>query len=201
MRNLILFSVAALLLVSTSSVKADTVGDYMPPAVRSIDRTCLPAGPIKPAVPMFLGDLNEKYQEIANIDSYVAMDKCEATTKLQLKDLQAKGQAVGADALIRVRILKNDIQGWKENPDTPFFSVHQGGSSDYFYRATAIRYLRPPVGEPEEMGVKVAVSSPVNQTSPLIDTNQILKLNRGKNRRSEVTVPEVYTTQKAQGQP
>lgn len=177
---------------------ADDCCGHNPP-IRSIDRTCLPAGAPRPNLPLYKTDLQEHYQEIATIDSYVSADKCDDTTRLQLKDLQAKGQAVGADALIRVRLLSNKITGWQENPETPFFSVKQGTGEDYFFRATAIKYLRWPKAEPRPMEVKVATKAPNTQVSPLVDTNQLLKINRGKTRRNEVTVPEVYTTQQSQG--
>src|SRR5690606_41065564 len=70
------------------------------------------------------------------------------------------------------------IRGWKENPDTPFWSVEQGESKDYFYRATAIKYVRPPAGEPVPAARKTASAPIVTQSSPLIDTNQLLKLAR-----------------------
>lgn len=163
------------------------------PSVRSIDRTCLPAGPQRFDVPLFNTDLAEMYQEIATVDSFVSTDKCEDTTRHQLIDLQAKGQRIGADAMIRVRVLANDIRGWQENPDTPFWSVKQGESQDYFFRATAIKYLRPPSGTPRQAPVPQA-PPPVTTVSPLINTNELLKLNNNRTRRHEMTVPEVYTT-------
>lgn len=169
------------------------------PPIRSIDRNCLPAGAPRADLPLYTSDLNAHYQEIANVDSYISTDKCEDTTRMQLKDLQAKGQAIGADALIRVRPLKNRITGFKENPDTPFWSVKQGESSDFFYRATAIKYLKWPAAEPEPIPAQTASPVAVTQTSPLIDTNQLLKLNTDRTRRHEMTVPEVYTTQQPRG--
>lgn len=150
-------------------------------------------------MPLYTSDLNAHYQEVANVDSFISMDKCEDTTRMQLKDLQAKGQAIGADALIRVRPLANKVTGWKENPDTPFWSVKQGESSDYFYRATAIKYIKWPTSEPEAIPAQTASPVAVTQTSPLIDTNQLLKLNTDRTRRHEMTVPEVYTTQQTRG--
>jgi hypothetical protein len=199
MRNFTLFAIA--LCISGAPVlpaSADDCCGHNPP-IRSIDRTCLPAGAPRPDLPLYTSDLAEQYQEIANVDSYISTDKCADTTRQQLKDLQAKGQAIGADALIRVRPLANNIQGWKENPDTPFWSVRQGASKDYFYRATAIKYLRWPKAEPKPLAVKASAQATAKQSSPLIDTNELLKLNRGKTHRNEVTVPEVYTTQQAQG--
>src|SRR5690606_38841160 len=129
--------------------------------------------------------------EIATVDSFISADKCEDTTRHQLKDLQAKGQSIGADALIRTRMLANDVRGWKENPDTPFFSVEQGYSEDYFFRATAIKYLRRPEGEPKPMAVP-APRPAVTTISPLINTNDLLKINTDRTHRREVTLPEVY---------
>lgn len=186
-----------LLSVAPLAAQVDCCGSN--PPIRSIDRTCLPAGAPKPNLALYTTDLAEQYQEIATVDSYISTDKCEDTTRMQLKDLQAKGTAIGADALIRVRPLHNNIRGWKENPDTPFFSVEQGESKDFFYRATAIKYVKQPVGEPIAAARKTASGPVVTQSSPLIDTNQLLKLNTDRTRRHEMTVPEVYTTQQSTG--
>jgi len=169
------------------------------PPIRSIDRTCLPAGSPRPNLPLYTSDLAAQYQEVAVVDSFISTDKCDDTTRNQLKDLQAKGQAIGADALIRVRPLNNRVRGWQENPDTPFFSVRQGQSKDYFYRATAIKYLKTPATEPEPLPMNVASQPTATQSSPLIDTNQLLKVNTDRTRRYEMTVPEVYTTQPPAG--
>lgn len=190
-----------LVLCSLGAVPAmaqiDCCGDK--PPIRSIDRTCLPAGAPRPDLPLYGSDLAEKYVEIANVDSFISTDKCEDTTRYQLKDLQAKGQTIGADALIRVRLLANNIRGWQENPDTPFWSVKQGESKDFFFRATAIKYVEWPKAEPKPMPMKKSAAPVATQTSPLIDTNQLLKLNTDRTERYEMTVPEVYTTQQPHG--
>ncbi len=182
-------------LMTTDGVSQTGVTVVKPrvPAVRSIDRTCLPAGAPQADMPLFTTDLAEQYQEVANLDSFISTDRCADTTRLQLKDLQAKGQHIGADALIRVRLLANDVRGWRENPDTPFWSVMQGESKDYFFRATAIKYLRRPAGDPVQVAVPPP-PPPATTVSPLIDTNELLKLNNNRTRRHEMTVPEVYTT-------
>lgn len=191
-------NVSALLTVfciTAMSASLTAQPDSPVPPIRSIDRTCLPAGPPRQDLPLYTTDLAEQYQEVATIDSFLSTDKCEDTTRQQLKDLQAKGQAAGADALIRVRPLANNFTGWQENRDTPFWSVKQGSSKDYFFRATAIKYRKWPQGEPQPMAIRVAEKPRTAEVSPLVDTNQLLKLNRGRARRNEVSVPEVYTTQ------
>lgn len=121
------------------------------PPVRPIDKSCLGCnGPSRGVVPLYRADLLVKYQEMAYIDSFVAMDNCSDTVQAQLKDVQTKARAVGADAVIRVRLLNNKVRGFQEDPNTPFFSVRQGESRDYFFRGTAVRYLEPVQGEPEE---------------------------------------------------
>lgn len=175
------------------------------PPIRSIDRTLLPAGAPRPELPIYMSDLNEKYQEIATIDSYITDNKCMDTLVKQARDVQAKGQAVGADAVIRVRSLSNKIRGFKENPDTPFFSVRQGESNDYFVRGTAIKYLVWPKTEPQALPLREAEQDLVKQAAPIVDTNSLLNFNtdrrdRDRNDRfNEVTVPEVYSTQPTQG--
>jgi len=198
MRNVINFLTpaafgAGVLLLALPAVAQDSCCGNLPP-VRSIDRTCLPAGPPRPDLPLYTTDLAEQYQEIATVDSFRSDEKCDDTTRRQMKDLQAKGQAIGADAMIRVRMLANNIRGWKENNETPFFSVKQGESKDYFFRATAIKYLRWPKGEPQPATAHTASAPQQSATTPLVDTNELLKINNNRTRRHEMTVPEVYTT-------
>lgn len=179
-------------LAAAAPAQTDLCSSDLPP-VRAIDRTCLPAPAAKTQIALYNTDLAEHYQEIATVDSFLSDNKCEDTTRAQLKDLQAKGEGLNADALIRVRMLSNRAQGWKENNETPFFSVKQGQSNDYFFRATAIKYLRLPAGAPTQVAVPVPRADVVT-VSPLIDTNELLKLNNNKTRRHEMTIPEVYTT-------
>jgi hypothetical protein len=199
MRNIFLSAALFSCLTAGAVAAPDNCCGNIPP-IRSIDRTCLPAGAPQADLPMYNTDLAEQYQEIATVDSYISTDKCADTTRNQLRDLQAKGQGIGADAMIRVRMLANQVRGWKENPETPFFSVKQGESQDYFFRATAIKYLRPPQGEPK-LAAAPAPRPAITTVSPLIDTNDLLKLNNNRTQRHEMTVPEVMTTNQPQGAP
>jgi hypothetical protein len=164
------------------------------PPIRPIDKTCLPAGRSKP-VPLFRGDLLVKYQEVANIDSFLSDDNCSDTAKLQLKDLQAKGCAIGADALIRVRLLTNNVRGFQVNPDTPFWSLKQGAANDYFYRATAIKYLEPVSGEPEAVTVQNIVPAQPGKGKAKGDafgTDKLFRKKKGQQQKA--TVPEALST-------
>jgi hypothetical protein len=170
------------------------------PPIRAIDKTCLPAGPALSDLPLFQGDLAVKYQEVAVVDSYIAFDKRSETVKTQLKDLQAKGQAIGADALIRVRPLVRRVSGWQENPATPFWSVKQGESNDHFFRATAIKYLENVHGTPTSIALKAGKGKAAKQNeTPVLDTNRLLKVHQEHRRPENVSVPEVFTTQQATG--
>lgn len=165
------------------------------PPIRPIDKTCLPAGTSPKVVPLYRADVAAKHQQIAYIDSFVAFDNCTDTVQKQLKDLEAKARTTGADALIRVRLLRNRVIGYKENPYTPFFDVMQGESEDYFFRAIAIKYLEPVPEEPEMVPIVVSPQPEVRgragdrRRSPFSAGNM---LNRGdrRNRRFE-RVPNV----------
>lgn len=207
MRTLTIITIFAVV-GTTAPTLAQTACCGHNPAIRAIDHTCLPAGAPRPELPIYMTDLNEKYQEIATIDSFITDNKCMDTLVKQARDVQTKGQAVGADAVIRVRSLSNKITGFKENPDTPFFSVRQGESNDYFVRGTAIKYLVWPKAEPQALPLKQTEDILARQAAaPIVDTGSILNFDtdRGRNRDDfyrrfdEVTVPEVYSTQPTQG--
>jgi hypothetical protein len=185
-------------LLNTSDAVSGCCSDN--PPIRSLDKTCLPAGSKKAEPPLFQGDLAVKYQEVAIVDSYIAVDKYSNTVQKQLRDLQAKGEAIGADALIRVRPLNRKVYGWQENPATPFWSVKQGESNDHFFRATAIKYLEQIHGHPTSIPLKTAGGGAVKQNqTPVLDTNRLLKVHAEKQRPQNVSVPEVYTTQQSPG--
>ncbi len=201
MRILMIFSLAAVVLATaTASAQVDCCGKN--PPIRPIDRTCLPAGAPRAELPIYMTDLNEKYQEIATIDSYFADNKRMETVVKQARDIQAKGQAVGADAVIRVRPLANKVHGFKENPDTPFFSVKQGSSEDYFVRGTAIKYIVWPKAEPQALPLKAVEQDLAKKAAPtIVDTSKILNFNsdRNRDRREQLIVPQLYGTQQAEG--
>jgi hypothetical protein len=187
---------AASIVLMPASVFAEAQCCQPKPPIRPIDKTCLPAGRPK-KLALYRSDLQAKYQEIAHIDSFISDNNCSDTVRAQLKDLQQKGTVIGADAMIRVRLLANKVTGYQENPDTPFFSLKQGTANDYFYRATAIKYLEPPPAEPKELTVNL-------DTTPLPEKTKIKStdpLNAGKlfgskksNQPRDVTVPEVINT-------
>ncbi len=158
------------------------------PPIRVIDKTCLPAGSSPKVVPLFRADVNAKYQQIAYIDSFVALDNCSDTVQKQLKDLQAKARQTGADALVRVRLLKNRVRGFKEDPYTAFFSVTPGASDDYFFRATAIKYLERVPEEPETVPIVVANQMDRRRERDALSTNRLLGTD---SRRRFERVPNV----------
>lgn len=122
--------------------------------VRPIDRACLPAGTSPAEIPLYRGDVLAKYTELATVDSF-ACSQCYATDGMEpavvqdmLQDLQEKARSVGADAVIRVKMLGNQVAGFKENARTPFWSVEQGEWKEPFFRGIAIKYTTPQKGEP-----------------------------------------------------
>lgn len=192
-RLLVCTVVAITCSIGTAQDSPSCCGDK--PPIRPIDKTCLPAGTAH-KVPLYRSDLAAKYQEIANVDSYTATDNCSDTVRLQLKDLQSKGRVIGADALIRVRLLANKVTGYQENPDTPFWSVKQGTSNDFFYRGTAIKFLEPQPAEPKELVVNTEVPAlpekKLKKSSDPFGADKLFKKKRKEPR--DATAPEVTST-------
>lgn len=124
------------------------------PHIRPIDGHCLPAGVSPPEIPLYQGEIATNHAKIATIDSFAADCKDEATVREQLLDLQRKARLAGADALTHVRPLSHKLYGFLNDPNTPFPSVRQGSSEMYFFRATAIKYQEPVVGDPPRIEVK-----------------------------------------------
>lgn len=145
------------------------------PNIRPIDRVCLPAGASRTAdIPLYRADIDAQYTQIAYIDSF-ACTQCDAkdgiepeTIRLMLEDLKAKARAAGADAVIRVKLLSNKLEGFKENPRTPFYSVMQGTWEQPFFRGIAIRWDGKPPREARELAEPVP--PPVGIAVPLRNT-------------------------------
>lgn len=99
---------------------------------------------LRPAkeVALFEGERDRPVKELAVVDSFRAKKLDEKTVEHMMRDLQAKAQAVGADAVIQVRRLRTNHEGFVSNPRTPFPSVMQGKWNEYFFRGTAVKYTR-----------------------------------------------------------
>ncbi len=134
---------ASILMTGCSTLCADCGAK---PSVRRTDHACLPSGgaPTMGTIPVMAGPLpgDRDYVEIANIDSYSIPGKpTPEQTEAQKTDLEAKGRAAGADAVIQVQRLNSTKNGWINNPRTPFPSVMQGETKLYFQRGVAIKFV------------------------------------------------------------
>ncbi len=111
-----------------------------PREVRDVDvRAARPARPCE-KVELLSGKPEKSYREIAVVESFRSKRLDAEITRRMMEDLQAKGAAVGADAVIGVKRLADRHEGFVSNPRTPFPSVMQGEWKTYFFRGTAIRY-------------------------------------------------------------
>lgn len=150
----------------TIALGAACVGAGCPPCaprspIRPIDHACLPAGCSPDDLPLFRQDITTPNVQIATVESFASEQNDPETVKKMLNDLKNKAQTTGADAVIRVKMLHQNLHGFVENPRTPFFSVKQDDWKRYFFHGVAVKYLDRTAREPEEVPERHLASPPI----------------------------------------
>jgi hypothetical protein len=94
-------------------------------------------------VALVKGDIANEYVQIAYVDSMVLPKPDRESSRYMREDLRKKARSLGADAVIRVKMLSRKKEGFVNDPTTPFCSFRQGESEDYFLRGVAVKYVCP----------------------------------------------------------
>lgn len=112
-------------------------------ARRNLSQTRLPR-PDKAAssVELLTGKPSCDYREIGVVESSRAKKLTPDLTAQMMKELQTQAAALGADAVIDVRRLADRHEGFVNNPRTPFPSVMQGEWKTFFFRGTAVQFVK-----------------------------------------------------------
>lgn len=155
MKTLCRITLTSIFLLTAVIAACQTCGNK--PAIRPIDKACLPAGRSPSQIQLYREDVEAPHRQIAYIDSCKSevcypKDKTKAKNKdteqliepeevrKMLEDLKAKARSIGADAVVRVKMEHNRRTGFVENPETPFWSVKQDESRQYFFHGIAIKF-------------------------------------------------------------
>lgn len=112
-------------------------------------------------VKLYINKVTRPHREIAFIDSRASTDRSETTQSEQLRQLQEKARALGADAVHDIRSMTHKARGVVVDERVPFQAYKQGRYELYFLRGIALVYLP----EPEEDS---PVSEPMPVPSPAI---------------------------------
>ncbi|MCX7625186.1 MAG: hypothetical protein N2Z21_03120 [Candidatus Sumerlaeaceae bacterium] len=94
------------------------------------------------SVELLSGKPSRDYREVGVVESSRAKKLTPDVTAQMMKDLQNKAALLGADAVIDVHRLADRHEGFVNNPRTPFPSVMQGEWKTYFFRGTAVRFVK-----------------------------------------------------------
>ncbi|CAN5454894.1 hypothetical protein BH09SUM1_BH09SUM1_19180 [soil metagenome] len=92
-------------------------------------------------IKLFVNEVKRPHIEIAYVQSTPNREKDTMTRRQQLEELQVEARKVGADAVMGVRQLNNQVRGAVIDEAVPFRSYRQGQYKLYFLRGTAIKFV------------------------------------------------------------
>lgn len=129
-----------ILRIATLSILVGTFASCANHHVYRLTDKKYPKTPATQDVKLYANDVTQPYVMLAYINSFEAFNATPDTRRLQLQDLQKRARKLGADAVINVTQLENDIKGFKRDEMTPFPSPEHGEWGETFLRGTAIKY-------------------------------------------------------------
>ena len=119
-------------------------------------------------IKLFVNDVQRPHVALAVVESFSRRETDTETKRQQLLDLRQRARDLGADAIVNVRFLNNEIRGFVVDEAVPFRSYRQGRYEMYFLRGTAIKYLEVDAAEGEtSMDSVTATPMPEGPTDEL----------------------------------
>lgn len=100
-----------------------------------------PPTPADQEVRLFVNEVREPHVKIAMVQTFASRSRENDVTRDQLQELNDRARALGADAVVNVRVLRNRVDGYVVDERVPFRSYRQGRNELYFLRGTAIRFI------------------------------------------------------------
>jgi hypothetical protein len=112
-------------------------------------------------VRLYVNEVRRPHVKIAIVQSFSDPEPDAARKREMLESLTREARKVGADAVMNIRQLRNDVRGAVVDEAVPFRSYKQGRYDMFFLRGTAIRFV-------DEMPAETAPSlvAPVEPVRP-----------------------------------
>lgn len=100
-----------------------------------------PPTPADQEVRLFVNEVREPHVKIAMVQTFSSRSRENDVVRDQLQELNDRARALGADAVVNVRVLRNRVDGYVVDERVPFRAYRQGRNELYFLRGTAIRFI------------------------------------------------------------
>lgn len=146
-RSLFLF-LAAALMVGCSNTRYEMItSERFPPK----------ADPTE--VRLYVNQVRRPHIKVAYVQSFSDLSRTdEEVRREQLLELRNNAARVGADAVMDIRQMKNQVRGFVQDERTPFRSYTQDRYETYFLRGVAIRFV-------EDEATAAAFADPARETA------------------------------------
>jgi uncharacterized protein YbjQ (UPF0145 family) len=105
--------------------------------------------PAAQEIKLYVNEVRRPHIRIAIVQSFSEPEPDAARKREMLEALTTEARKIGADAVMNVRQLKNQVRGAVVDEAVPFRSYRQGRYDMAFMRGTAIRFVdeaEPPTG-------------------------------------------------------
>lgn len=106
------------------------------------DRT-FPPTPAGQEIKLYTNAIRRPHLKLAYVQSTSDVESSPESRVKQLEQLREQARALGADAVVEVRELKNKVRGAVPDEAVPFRAYRQGRYNLYFLRGTAVRFVEP----------------------------------------------------------
>jgi hypothetical protein len=111
------------------------------PRVNRLTDERFPAVPADQEVKLYVNEVQRPHVKIAQVQSFADPNQDADTKRRQLQELRDTARDLGADAVMSVTQLNQQVRGMVRDERTPFPSLRQGTLDRYFLRGVAIRYV------------------------------------------------------------
>lgn len=126
--------------------------------------------PASQEVKLYVNEVRRPHIKIAIVQSFADPEPDAERKRKMLEALTSEARRLGADAVMNVRQLKNQVRGAVVDEAVPFQSYKQGRYDMYFMRGTAIRFVDEPTTQTLPSTISPIEPAPVDQGIPSLDS-------------------------------
>lgn len=118
-------------------------------------------------VRLYVTPVRRPHIEVAYVQSFADISQDTETRRAQLRELRETARRVGADAVMEVRQMKNQVRGFVQDERTPFRSYTQDRYDMHFFRGIAVRFVE----DEEEAARHANPARRARRVEPDLDTS------------------------------
>ncbi|MCC5876837.1 MAG: hypothetical protein JJU11_11510 [Candidatus Sumerlaeia bacterium] len=92
-------------------------------------------------VRLYVNQVRRPHIKLAHVQSFAEVSRDNDVRRDQLRDIRETAAKVGADAVMEIRQMNNQVRGFVQDERTPFRSYTQDRYQTYFLRGVAIKFV------------------------------------------------------------